>query len=84
MNSLMRLTFLCIKVNNTMKKTFFLFFAMNRENRMWSFTIIGLVALSLTMQSFISAPQEDGDGELSPLVGCWNYIWNDDVHQFYI
>ena len=46
--------------------------------------ILGLVTLSLTMQSFISAPQEDGDGELSPLVGCWNYIWNDDVHQFYI
>ena len=46
--------------------------------------ILGLIALSLTMQSFISAPQEDGDGELSPLVGCWNYIWNDDVHQFYI
>ena len=72
MNSLMRLTFLCIKVNNTMKKTFFLFFAVNRENRMWSFAIIGLIALSLTMQSFISAPQEDGDGELSPLVGRWN------------
>lgn len=28
--------------------------------------ILGLVTLSLTMQSFISAPQEDGDGELSP------------------
>ena len=67
-----------------MKKTFFLFFAVNRENRMWSFAIIGLIALSLTMQSFISATQEDGDGELSPLVGCWNYIWNDDVRQFYI
>ena len=49
-----------------MKKTFFLFFAVNRENRMWSFTIIGLVTLSLTMQSFISAPQSDGDEKLSP------------------
>ena len=67
-----------------MKKILLLFFTVNRENRMWSFTIIGLIALSLTMQSFISATQEDGDGELSPLVGCWNYIWNDDVHQFYI
>ena len=35
--------------------------------------ILGLVALSLTMQSFISAPQEDGDGELSPLVGTWDW-----------
>ena len=67
-----------------MKKTFFLFFAVNRENRMWSFAIIGLIALSLTMQSFISATQEDGDGELSPFVGCWDYVLNDDVHQFYI
>ena len=59
MNSLMRLTFLCIKVNNIMKKPFLL--------------ILGLVILSLTMQSFISAPQEDGDGELSPLVGTWDW-----------
>ena len=35
--------------------------------------ILGLVILSLTMQSFISAPQEDGDGELSPLVGTWDW-----------
>ncbi len=28
--------------------------------------ILGLVTLSLTMQSLISAPQEDGGGELSP------------------
>ena len=28
--------------------------------------ILGLVTLSLTMQSLISAPQEDGDGVLSP------------------
>lgn len=28
--------------------------------------IWGLVTLSLTMQSLISAPQEDGGGELSP------------------
>ena len=59
MNSLMRLTFLCIKVNNTMKKTLFL--------------IWGLVILSLTMQSFISAPQSDGDEKLSPLVGTWDW-----------
>ena len=67
-----------------MKKTFFLIFAVNRENRMRTFTIIGLFALSLTMQSFISAPQEDGDGELSPLVGTWDWVWNDKVHKFYI
>lgn len=35
--------------------------------------ILGLVILSLTMQSFISAPQEDGDEELSPLVGTWDW-----------
>ena len=56
-----------------MKRIFLLIFAVNRENRMWSFAIIGLIALSLTMQSFISAPQEDGDGELSPLVGTWDW-----------
>ena len=39
------------------------------------FVILGLVALSLAMQSFISAPQEDGDGELSPFVGTWD--WKD-------
>ena len=59
MNSLMRLTFLCTKANSIMKRTFLL--------------ILGLVILSLTMQSFISAPQEDGDGELSPLVGTWDW-----------
>ena len=69
-SSLNRNIRICTKANDIMKRIFLL--------------ILGLVALSLTMQSFISAPQEDGDGELSPLVGCWNYIWNDDVHQFYI
>ena len=69
-SSLNRNIRICTKANDIMKRTFLL--------------ILGLVILSLTMQSFISAPQEDGDGELSPLVGCWNYIWNDDVHQFYI
>ena len=67
-----------------MKKILLLFFMVNRENRMWSFAIIGLIALSLTMQSFISAPQEDGDGELSPLVGRWHWVWHDKVHKFSI
>ena len=61
---------ICTKANDIMKRTFLL--------------ILGLVILSLTMQSFISAPQEDGDGELSPLVGRWNWVWNDKVHKFYI
>ena len=47
------------KANDIMKRTFLL--------------ILGLVILSLTMQSFISAPQEDGDGVLSPLVGSWDW-----------
>ena len=50
---------ICTKANDIMKRTFLL--------------ILGLVILSLTMQSFISAPQEDGDGELSPLVGTWDW-----------
>ena len=50
---------ICTKANDIMKRTFLL--------------ILGLVTLSLTMQSFISAPQEDGDGELSPLVGTWDW-----------
>ena len=69
-SSLNRNIRICTKANDIMKRTFLL--------------ILGLVTLSLTMQSFISAPQEDGDGELSPFVGCWDYVLNDDVHQFYI
>ena len=69
-SSLNRNIRICTKANDIMKRTFLL--------------ILGLVILSLTMQSFISAPQEDGDGELSPLVGRWNWVWNDKVHKFYI
>ena len=69
-SSLNRNIRICTKANDIMKRTFLL--------------ILGLVTLSLTMQSFISAPQEDGDGELSPLVGRWNWVWNDKVHKFYI
>ena len=58
-SSLNRNIRICTKANNIMKRTFLL--------------ILGLVILSLTMQSFISAPQEDGDGELSPLVGTWDW-----------
>ena len=58
-SSLNRNIRICTKVNDIMKRTFLL--------------IWGLVTLSLTMQSFISAPQEDGDGELSPLVGTWDW-----------
>ena len=58
-SSLNRNIRICTKANDIMKKTFLL--------------ILGLVILSLTMQSFISAPQEDGDGELSPLVGTWDW-----------
>ena len=58
-SSLNRNIRICTKVNDIMKRTFLL--------------ILGLVILSLTMQSFISAPQEDGDGELSPLVGTWDW-----------
>ena len=58
-SSLNRNIRICTKANDIMKRTFLL--------------ILGLVTLSLTMQSFISAPQEDGDGELSPLVGTWDW-----------
>ena len=58
-SSLNRNIRICTKANDIMKRTFLL--------------ILGLVILSLTMQSFISAPQEDGDGELSPLVGTWDW-----------
>ena len=58
-SSLNRNIRICTKVNDIMKRTFLL--------------ILGLVTLSLTMQSFISAPQEDGDGVLSPLVGTWDW-----------
>ena len=58
-SSLNRNIRICTKVNDIMKRTFLL--------------IWGLVTLSLTMQSFISAPQEDGDGVLSPLVGTWDW-----------
>ena len=58
-SSLNRNIRICTKANNIMKRTFLL--------------ILGLVILSLTMQSFISAPQEDGDEELSPLVGTWDW-----------
>ena len=58
-SSLNRNIRICTKANDIMKRTFLL--------------ILGLVILSLTMQSFISAPQEDGDGKLSPLVGTWDW-----------
>ena len=58
-SSLNRNIRICTKANDIMKRTFLL--------------ILVLVTLSLTMQSFISAPQEDGDGELSPLVGTWDW-----------
>ena len=37
--------------------------------------IPGLVALFFTLQSFVGTPQSDGDEELSPLVGTWD--WKD-------
>ena len=58
-SSLNRNIRICTKANDIMKRIFLL--------------ILGLVILSLTMQSFISAPQEDGDGVLSPLVGTWDW-----------
>ena len=58
-SSLNRNIRICTKANDIMKRTFLL--------------ILGLVTLLLTMQSFISAPQEDGDGVLSPLVGTWDW-----------
>ena len=64
-SSLNRNIRICTKANDIMKRTFLL--------------ILGLVILSLTMQSFISAPQEDGDGELSPLVGTWDWKEGDEI-----
>ena len=60
-SSLNRNIRICTKANDIMKRTFLL--------------ILGLVILSLAMQSFISAPQEDGDEYLSPFVGTWD--WKD-------
>ena len=68
-SSLNRNIRICTKANDIMKRTFLL--------------ILGLVILSLTMQSFISAPQEDGDGELSPLVGTWDWKEGYEIGSYF-
>jgi hypothetical protein len=43
-----------------------------------------LLVLAIALPNFSTTPQKDGEKELSPFVGVWDWAWNDRTHQFYI
>ena len=43
-----------------------------------------LLVLAIALPSFSTPPQKDGEKELSPFAGIWNWAWNDNAHRFYI
>ena len=43
-----------------------------------------LLVLAIALPSFSTTPQKDGEKELSPFAGIWNWAWNDNAHRFYI
>ena len=43
-----------------------------------------LFVLATSLQIYSTPPQNDSEGKLSPFVGKWDWVWNDDIHRFFI